>query len=461
MIKKVFYLLIFVISCSLLSFFVLPSRSHAFLFGKKEAVLARVGDKTITRKVFLEKIKRVHMSPEAGEALAKQSSFEMANFRKLLDELIDDKLMVLEAEKVGLDETRDFTSSMDTYILNLSLERLRQDEILDKVKVTDRDIEGYYTERLKWEVPDEIPPGEKEGIRRVIYSEKVEEREKEYREYLKKRAKIEIDRNVIDSLSLDMRDKVEGVVAYVNNEPIPAVFFLQEWRLSGGKDETKERFLDTVIVRKLLDQEALKQKYYKEEELKKKIEKKREALLIDSFRMKVILPLIEVEESEVKNHYETNKDRFREPDYVHAQLILLHKKEEADEISQELKAGADFSFLAKKRSADPSSKKRGGDIGWVPLTKFPEEVRHIILETADGELVGPFFSEKHLSIWKIIEKRKGSYIGLDRVRRNIDIFIGREKFKTMLEEYLAKLREAVSIEINEEELKKLEQIDDQ
>jgi len=87
-----------------------------------------------------------------------------------------------------------------------------------------------------------------------------------------------------------------------------------------------------------------------------------------------------VSESEIKAYYEKNQGHFTEPEKIHARHILIRpdmknkdrgaaKKaavEKARKILARVKAGEDFSALARKYSSDPGSAKKGGDLGWFP-----------------------------------------------------------------------------------------------
>jgi parvulin-like peptidyl-prolyl isomerase len=49
---------------------------------------------------------------------------------------------------------------------------------------------------------------------------------------------------------------------------------------------------------------------------------------------------------------------------VHARHILVSSGTDANDVLQQLEAGADFATLAQARSTDPGSKAAGGDLGW-------------------------------------------------------------------------------------------------
>ncbi len=71
-----------------------------------------------------------------------------------------------------------------------------------------------------------------------------------------------------------------------------------------------------------------------------------------------------VTEEELKTEYESKRAAGQIYEY-HLRNILVKSQKEAQEISKQLNAGADFASLAKKKSLDPGANENGGEIGWV------------------------------------------------------------------------------------------------
>lgn len=92
---------------------------------------------------------------------------------------------------------------------------------------------------------------------------------------------------------------------------------------------------------------------------------------------------VAVSEEEIKGFFDSNFAMYGGQDeQVKARHILVATEEEALEVIKELKAGADFAELAKKKSTEPAAKESGGDLGYF----------------ARGQMVAPFeeaaFSQK-------------------------------------------------------------------
>lgn len=60
--------------------------------------------------------------------------------------------------------------------------------------------------------------------------------------------------------------------------------------------------------------------------------------------------------------------------------------EEAQEVSAELRAGTDFSLLARRHSDDPGSRERGGDLGWFRRGRMVPEFERMAYALRPGEV---------------------------------------------------------------------------
>src|SRR3990172_5351532 len=60
---------------------------------KEITYLAKVGDVVITTDEFIEEMNRLHTTDRVGEALSKEKVFLVQDYRKFLNELVDNKLM--------------------------------------------------------------------------------------------------------------------------------------------------------------------------------------------------------------------------------------------------------------------------------------------------------------------------------------------------------------------------------
>lgn len=108
---------------------------------ERDLAVARVGDSVITLenlRASAVKIQRYQKFPDK-EGLAKQRAY--------LDVLIDKTLMLKEARKQGFEKDSIVVAGTESFERALLLAKLRNREIVEKVTVTDQDIQDYYTTR--------------------------------------------------------------------------------------------------------------------------------------------------------------------------------------------------------------------------------------------------------------------------------------------------------------------------
>lgn len=87
----------------------------------------------------------------------------------------------------------------------------------------------------------------------------------------------------------------------------------------------------------------------------------REQLVIE----KAISPQVKISDAEVKAYFDKNHATLDKPERVRARHILVANQKTADDIEAKLKKNPnDFAALAKQYSTDPSTKDKGGELGF-------------------------------------------------------------------------------------------------
>lgn len=71
---------------------------------------------------------------------------------------------------------------------------------------------------------------------------------------------------------------------------------------------------------------------------------------------------VTVTDKQVEEYYNKNKSQYSQPESREVRHILVKTRAKADDIYNQLKAGADFTALAKKYSEDTGSKANGGKL---------------------------------------------------------------------------------------------------
>jgi parvulin-like peptidyl-prolyl isomerase len=156
---------------------------------------------------------------------------------------------------------------------------------------------------------------------------------------------------------------------------------------------------------------------------------------------------IPVSDEEAKKYFLDHEEEFIQPDRVHISLIELgpDKEKEIDSFYKELKAGKDFSELAKARSKHISA-PRGGDLGFLTRRQY-KELTDVAFRMKPGEVSKPFKSASGWSIIKVHEVIKKQEIpleeGIKRAKARMEAMETAKFFDALMKNLRAKNRVAI------------------
>src|SRR6266540_6951660 len=86
------------------------------------------------------------------------------------------------------------------------------------------------------------------------------------------------------------------------------------------------------------------------------------AQLVSEAIFKKVTGEVKISDADVKKYYDGHKTQYSVPEQREIAHILVKKKQLADDLYNQIKAGANFAALAKKYSQDPGSKNQGGKL---------------------------------------------------------------------------------------------------
>lgn len=210
--------------------------------------------------------------------------------------------------------------------------------------------------------------------------------------------------------------------------------------------------LNQMISERLLIQEAKNMGLEEDEYVLEQIKKITEQILVQTLIQKEILDKVQVSEEEVEEYYKENQDKFTEKEQVHLYNILVETEEKAQEILEELKAGKDFSEVAKENSIGPSASK-GGDLGYLSKGTIIPEIEEVIFVLEIEELSKVVKTDFGFHILKITDKKPETIKTLEEVKEDILQTLLPTKQNKAFENLLENLKSKADIEINEEALK--------
>jgi len=259
-----------------------------------------------------------------------------------------------------------------------------------------------------------------------------------------------------------------------------------------GTDEqiaqAKNKIIDNLIATELLYQECQKKgiKVYDKEVLKtfnqqksqfKNNEAFRAALIESNYNESLLKNQIKIgltiqhyidqnfakktviSDEDVKKYYDEKIDEFKQPAQIRASHILIlvpsganqEKKEtfkkDMDTILLRLKAGEDFASVAKEVSQDPSTKEKGGDLGFFTKGQMVKSFEDAAFALSPGEMSDIVETEFGFHIIKVTDKKEAKTISLDEAKEGIRSNLKSIRVNSDVNKYIAELRSKAKIEI--------------
>jgi peptidyl-prolyl cis-trans isomerase C len=201
----------------------------------------------------------------------------------------------------------------------------------------------------------------------------------------------------------------------------------------------KENVLAFLIDMKIVAKAAEDKKIEDRPDFKARLTFARNRLLMDN--LLAVEGKAATTNEAMKKVYDEAAKQIEGEQEVHARHILVETEDEAKAIEAELKKGADFAEVAKKKSKDPGAAD-GGDLGFFTKDQMVPEFSTVAFALEPGKISDPVKSQFGWHIIKVEEKRSRKAPDFDQVKAQIETYVTRKAQA----EYVAKLRESAKVE---------------
>jgi peptidyl-prolyl cis-trans isomerase D len=164
-------------------------------------------------------------------------------------------------------------------------------------------------------------------------------------------------------------------------------------------------------------------------------------VVIDNARM---LAQTQVSPDDLKSYYDQHRDQYLVPEQVNVRHILIKTplpgpdgkvdpkavdgvRAKAQDVLKQVKAGGNFSDLAKKFSEDPGSAKNGGSLGWIGKGRTVPEFEKAAFSLPKGGTSDLVQSSYGFHIIHVDDKQDSHVKTLDEVKAQIEPLLKQQK----------------------------------
>jgi peptidyl-prolyl cis-trans isomerase C len=233
-------------------------------------------------------------------------------------------------------------------------------------------------------------------------------------------------------------------LAVVNGKPIPSsrADAVVKQVVAQGQGTDSPQLRDAVkkdlIAREVMMQEAVKEGYDKNPEVKLALENARQTIVVNALAQEYISKH-PVSDADIKAEYDRFTKQTGDKEY-HVRHIVLGTEDEAKAVIAKLKGGAKFEDLAKQ-SKDTGTANNGGDLDWASPSSFPPEFAAGFTNLQKGAITEtPVKTAVGYHVIKLDDVRPAKLPTLEEVKPQIADALKQQKLAAYQEEMVKKAK---------------------
>jgi peptidyl-prolyl cis-trans isomerase C len=209
-------------------------------------------------------------------------------------------------------------------------------------------------------------------------------------------------------------------------------------KIDAQMEQVRKRFKSKKDFKKYLERKGTD-----EEQLKQRITRD---ILIQTVYNETITKPSQFTEAELREYFEKNTRRFKQPETVKLRIISTSDEKKAHDIQEKIKAGADFAEIASTMSED-SYRVKGGDIGYVHKGRMIPEFEESAFKLKAGEVSDLIKAEGTWFILKVEDSKPEHLMSFDEVRDRLKQELETKRLRDLKDTWITNLRAKAKIEV--------------
>lgn len=167
----------------------------------------------------------------------------------------------------------------------------------------------------------------------------------------------------------------------------------------------------------------------------------------------------DLSDTELRNRYNREKERYRLPERAHLREIVVLKPEDPAKVEEARTKATEVAEAAKKPSvnfanlattmSESESREKGGDLGEVAKGDLVAALDAAVFGASAGAVVGPIETKSAWHIVKVEQRLPSEVPAFDTVKDRLRRDVSEETFQRDYKAYVETLRKDAFIQINE------------
>ncbi len=218
--------------------------------------------------------------------------------------------------------------------------------------------------------------------------------------------------------------------------------------------DRKRQFVENLVMNDLLFEEGKKAGYDKDPEIDHQVTDLRKRLVVQRVMRQYQTPPT-VSDDQVRAYYDQNPALYSTTQ-IHASHILVKDESAARDILAQVKANPDkFADVAREKSTDTISAKKGGDLGTFGAGRMVPEFEKVAFALKPGEISDVVKTQYGYHIIMVSDRKEGEPKPFDQVKEQIRATLRNRALQDQVQGHFDQLKKDANLEIDDAALARL------
>ncbi|HJQ82980.1 MAG TPA: peptidylprolyl isomerase [Candidatus Binatia bacterium] len=233
----------------------------------------------------------------------------------------------------------------------------------------------------------------------------------------------------------------DEVMAEFDRLPAPSRTYL-------AAPDRKRQFVENLVMNDLLFDEGQKLGYANDPEIDRQVNDLRKRLVVQRVMRQYQTPPT-ITDEQVRTYYDQNPSLYSTTQ-IHASHILVKDEELAKQIQAEVKATpAKFADVAREKSTDMISAKKGGDLGTFGAGRMVPEFEKVAFALKPGEVSDVVKTQYGYHIITVSERKEGELKPFEQVKEQIRATLRNRGLQEKVQGHFDQLKKDADLKIDD------------